>query len=696
MTLLRARLAWVTSSANSLLRRTRTHSRTRRSLRARTVMILLAALMIGNAAMALAADGDATDTLTNTWGLKDSSGISIEAFKLHYETEGMLESVTLGPGVFFAQLGWNAYVQSVSAVLWGQRWEMELQLLDLLDPVASTVAGVLASTITRLGLVALAMALAVIGALQIINRGNTARGLVEIFIAMLIAAAAWQNIGGVILADVTGPGGSIWQARDLGSAISAEIATGGSRASSGDTSLSATQEVDKTNQKLVDALIRSPHQLLQYGAVLDVQDSGKCKEAYDTAMKSGGGEKATEAVIGCDSKYEATVKDPMMSLTNMPVVLSGSYVTLLPLLVLLLGFCGGIAWALWESVMITWGLLKGVVPGSARGDFVVNIMSVLMALGTIILTLAGSGIVASVIQAILEAGTEKLGIIPTYWILLIVSALMSLWALAKLLSARKSARKIGEKTAKSLAPQAKAMSSSAPKIGIGTVAKPAVAMWTANRISGGRLNPLSQSKTVADGQSTGGVALGTLGRAARGAGKVAGGSVALALKGTVGAPVYLPRAAGAAKATATRAKANTREAIARKVDGARLQGMYAQDKATAFAHEYTTNVKTGAAWVKRQARGKNIPTVQEQQHPQGVRRDSALTPQTGRASSRSDNSRVRPAPAPRNGRQHVRAPQGGTPSAIKTAPSRTPTLNQQNLAAARAARPAPVKTGARR
>lgn len=715
-----ARLTWIASWMRSKLRRLRTHKGTRQKVRRRLVATLLLLLTVGGAAAAYAADAaPGGNTLVDPFGLKDSAGIPVGAFGLNFETEGMLESATMGPAIFFAQAAWGLYISQISAVLWGLRWAQGLQLLDALDPVASVLFGVLASTITRLTLVAVALALGVLGAVMTIYRGRTARGMIEIFLAMLIATAAWQNVGGILLADVTIPGGVIWQARDMGSQIGAEIATGGSHAASGNTALSPMDEVDKINQGMVDALVRTPHQLLQYGAVLDVaQDGGKCKTAYDTAMKTVQGTQSldtTKAVTACDPKLAAQVKDPMSSLLGMPVVLLGGTISLLPLLVLLCAFVFGLCWGLWESVKFAWALLCAILPGAGRVQLVTSLMSIGYAVGLIVLSLAGTGLVALVVSKLLSTGTKTLGIVQTFFVLFLVMAVATVFLIIHLARARKSARKAADRVAKAVAPEAKSMSNSAPKIGLGTFVKPAAGLWAANRVSGGRLAQAMPGGEAGGGSKARRGIVPTAGRIAKSTGKVTVGGVGLALKGTVGAPVYLPRAVGSAKKAATNAKAQVRTKLANTTSSVRQRGADSTARARAFGAEYAGNVRTGTDWVKNRATPTPKPTLQDQLHPTSpgaaapkTRTDAPPTRAAGQASqSTSTRATTRPAQRASKAVPTAGVPGSSQPSAITTStPKRAPkkaSLNEQHAASLGHARPAspaagrpsPVKIGKR-
>lgn len=711
MTLLRARGAQAHSKVRSLLRRTRTHRRTRMRLRRRAVGILLAVTILVPGVAYAATNGPGNPFLA-PWTVTDSAGIPVSAYGgLAYDTGGFLEDITLGPASFFMELFWGCYVLAVSALLWLWKWCQQLQILDMLTPLAWVVGSVLQATIVRMTLVALASSLAVIGALGIMHKGNVVRGMLEIFLALLIGAAAAQNVGQVILADVTRADGGIRQARDLGAQLGAEIATGGSNAASGQVGLDAMAEVDKTNQKLADALIRTPHQLLQYGAVVDTEDSGKCKDAYDKAMKTnGGGDKeSTQAVVACDAKYEEAVKSPLPALIGMGIIVAGSLTALMPTGVLILGFLIGVIWALWESVSITWGLLAGILPGQARVNLAAHILYVLMALGIIVFSLAFNGVVSVVTAAVLDAGQDQVGVIPTFLLLAVIMLVVTGLLVSWLFQARKRARNAAKRMGKAVAPQTKAMTPSAPKITASTVLKPAAATFAASRMLkqqqpnrlGTGASPAGPGHEAAAQSRPG--PLGAAGRVASGTKKAVIGGTTVALKGTIGAPVYLPRAVGAAKAAAADAKERTKASVKDKVDTARLRGMYAQEQAQEFTQEYTGNLKKGAAWVKRTTRGSTPAPVQEQLHPQSQPPAqpaptspsvAAATTTLPRSSRATGKTRASAAAAPTRRAPQVTPPAGSSPVTTRQG-AKGATLNEQYAATRATSTPSPVRAGRR-
>lgn len=609
-TLLAVRAWQLTGRARGGLRSYRRRPRTRRRGRLLIAAAAVVAVQLAGAAAAMAADGAVTNPWLDAFGIKDSTGIATGAYNLSLGGAGGMSMSALSDGVarLLALLGWYLYVLLVTLGLWIFDWALQMKILAILDPVAAIIHDVLGSVIGRIGVVGVLLALAWASTVHYIGRGKTAAALMSFIVSLLMAAFVASPA--IDLPHVmVGPTGAVSSARDFGLRVVADITSAGAPAapaasvaavgpaaapageSAADPAAPDAASADSdavraaTSAKLATALIRKAHQMINYGSVID---GTKCEEAYNGILKTDAGSDEARSTMGeCNKKYATAADSPMFALFGTVFVIPGGVLVATICLVFAGVLSVLVGMALWESAMFLLEVLKGILPGESRTGMLMKLGIIGAALFFIVLVLIGVGVFVLVIDAVLGQSTNAiLAFVLIDLILIVVLVVL----VAALISARRSGRRVGARIGKALSPE--------PHAGV----------------SGGRAAPMQQAAgLVGQHVSTrralrkelgGGARVGTPGpagqepasRLARVGGAVAGtvkatGTVAkVGLASTIGAPVYAPRAYGAAK----KAMAAKKVAFAARIEKAKAAAAHKRDDAVAFGAEYAHNVGVGA------------------------------------------------------------------------------------------------------
>lgn len=595
--------------------------RARRRGRGALALVALVALQVAGAGIALAADDAA---VVNPWlaafGVKDSAGIATGAYQLSLGGAGGVSMAAMGDGVarLLAQLAWFAYLLLGTLGLWIFDWALQLKILEALDPVVAVIDSVLGSVIGRIGIVAALIALAWLLAVLYMVRGKTVAALLSFLVSLMMAAFVVSpaiDLPGTMV----GPSGGVALSRDFGLQVVAEITSAGAASMTtqpvtgtptggSDESAKAAAVRSATTSKLATALIRKAHQLVNYGSVID---GTECEQVYTDVLKANAGSDEARTKLGeCDAKYAAAADAPMFALFGTVFLLPGG--------LLVAGICvifAGVlsvlvGMALWESAMFLIEALKGILPGESRTLMAVKLAIIGACLVFVVLVLMGVGVFVLVIDAVLVQSSNPIIAFVVIDLILLVAVIA---LIAAMISARRSGRRIGERMGRSMSPD--------PHAGV----------------SGGRAVPMQQAAAIAGqhiatrralskglgGQQTGDVRAGAaegeskersglakVGGAAVGTVKAAGAVTKFGLASTIGAPVYVPRAYGAAK----KVMAAKKVAMAGRLDQAKAKAGQKRNDAVAFGREYAHNLGvaarvTGVTKAARYAAHKSRPAV---------------------------------------------------------------------------------------
>jgi len=173
----------------------------------------------------------------------------------------------------------------------------------LLDPARQVAQTWQTNVIDRLGLPAFLLTLAGLWCGLLILRGRTSRGWGELGFSVVIAAVAASVLAQP--ADLLmGNDGVLGKTRDTSMALASITATTGS---------SDAQQPDKVAQPLqnvlLDTFIAKPHQMLEYGVVMDDKVPAPCRKAYADLVS--GKKTQTQSTAGAVLQATSPLADAM-------------------------------------------------------------------------------------------------------------------------------------------------------------------------------------------------------------------------------------------------------------------------------------------------------------------------------------------------------------------------------------------------
>src|SRR5690606_11066498 len=212
-------------------------------------------------------------------------------------------------------------------------------------------------------------------------KGRYAGGFMELLIGCLIAALATTFLANP-MATIGGEQGVIMQSRDAGMDIATGFATEGA-------SFQRDSQVirDGLKGQLVDTLLRAPHQIINYGSVID---GTGCEDTYTDNV---GREDAVEAIGGCDAAYEeaASTVDAGTVVSTLSLLTTGFVFLLLSVVIV-----GGTIFAVlllgWSAIKLLWQLPVGVISSGTRAQLFRTFASV--GFGCILVAMATMFLVA--------------------------------------------------------------------------------------------------------------------------------------------------------------------------------------------------------------------------------------------------------------------------------------------------------------
>lgn len=572
------------------------HRRINRSrvtrMRARVVSILLLAVVLVLGPI-VAAFADAGDGASNPWmsafGTKDSNGMTVSAYALSIDEGGATDPGKAATAFVLKQM-WDVYRMWVSIALWLFDWALQFKFVDTLAGPLEMVAEALQRTTGQVHPVPMLLTLAGAFCAVWIMSGQAAKGLGGLLTALTAATLLTTALANPV-AVISSEDGAIHMAKEAGISLSSQVLTNGESSSSDPEELR-----EHSTGALVDTFVRIPHQMINYGSVID--NDKKCVKVYDKALKENkeaDSDDPREAMKDCKKSYGETAESPGTGLTGMIFLAPSGGMLCLLILIFAIALIVVTAIVLFEAAMVTWNLLKATgLPGSGTTALAVAVCVMFVGLGMLIALLFGAGVYLLLLKNVLAQEENFAVAIVLLDLFLIIAVIVLLITIAR---ARSKGRNLGEKVSKGM---------NSPKpgnvgTGIGTAKSMAshaaapVASMAAHR---GAMSRGNQGTGDASGGSNGAAPQprrsgSTVGAIAKGTGKATVGAAKLGLASTVGAPVYAPRAVGASK----KALAARRE---------RLQGKFAESKAAvgakvqkktsdakSFGKEYAHNV--GAA-----------------------------------------------------------------------------------------------------
>lgn len=543
--------------------------------------------------------GGGANPFLQAFAVQDSRGNPIGAYELSIGGDGF-GNVTGTVAKFFAITGWDIYRFWVALALWVFNFAMQFELLEVLNPLADTIARVLQHTIIQLAVVGVLLAIAFLWAVVTIGNGRTGAGLAEMFIALFLASLVSSPLVNPV-GLVAGPDGALASSRDLGVAIAHNITTGAATTSS-----PGSEELQRqTTGVLVDAFVRLPHQLVNYGAPIGADSA--CGSTYEKVIAEGPyGTKPTarEAMGRCQKGYQEAAESAQSALLS--VIGCGFLGFFLAVVAVAfgVGMTALMMLVVYEAGKLVIALAKGIIPGSARGDMLAAAGIIAVGCLTIVGTLIGVGFYILLMRRLFaeDTGWDPVVTFAVLDLCLLVGLALLIRAFA---SARASGRRMGQRAARAMSPSSRR---------IPEPARPGALSSTVRAVGGHALQRRVLTKALHGGATLGaGIPggaggpdrssrLASVGGVAAGLGGAALSVAKIGLASTVGAPVYAPRAAAAAKV----ALAARRQDLTGALDQARAAAHGKAEQARAFGSEYTHNLGAAARFAGRVSRATNL------------------------------------------------------------------------------------------
>jgi len=326
--------------------------------------------------------------------VNDSRGISIWNYELSLDRgDGLIPS----PGKMFwsalVDLAWGPYRGVIAVIIWIADWVFSLSWLDTVAAPFLTVGDAMQTVVNQIGVGPTFLLVTLAATSLWVAHGRWATGLWEITVSLLIGALA-VGIFANPVRKVVGPDGWIATTQANGQELAA-VLTG--------------QDPDDAgaalSKAMVDAFIRKPAQLINFGEVLD---GGPCEQAYTKVTQAGpyGGESIIrDAVKDCNSDLGEYAENPSIGMATSAIVLAPGA----GFLALLIGSIAGSVLVagvtvLWEGAKGSATMLVGTLPGAARGPFFMAVGTVSTRLALLFISSVFLGLVTMLVDALLASG----------------------------------------------------------------------------------------------------------------------------------------------------------------------------------------------------------------------------------------------------------------------------------------------------
>jgi hypothetical protein len=313
----------------------------------------------GAVVVAAANDDEGATTTDNPMGfeLTDSSGISV--WDMNLSTS---KGSSWNPGDWDKRMwasvmdgAWASYRIVAAVEIWVLNWALTLDWMDWILTPMRGLSDLVQGFMDQLGLMPLMMiVLAVVVSFWLL-RGRYAGGIVELLIGCVIAALAVGALSDP-MDTIAGDNGMLVQGRDAGVEMAAAVASG---------QVDGQTDVDEYRNglttSLVDTMIRTPHQIINYGQVID---GTGCEDAYNDAVA---GDDARSKIGDCNEALGdyADSPDAMKAMTVLSVLPTAYFLFIFSMLLVTLVLVTVLG-AAWTAVRMIPQLVMGVVPGSSR------------------------------------------------------------------------------------------------------------------------------------------------------------------------------------------------------------------------------------------------------------------------------------------------------------------------------------------
>ncbi|MFF7705470.1 hypothetical protein [Streptomyces lydicus] len=691
--------------------------------------------------------GIGKDDLLDSFHVTDGHGVPVSAFKVDAES-GEWSDWDLKVEEWLTSLLFMCIKWLVAFACWLLTWALGFKLASLfLKPALAVSDSLYSSVLIQLGLPGLFLAFSGTVAAWHLLFGDRSRGWGELTASLLISALAVTSLSSPPQM-LLGPDGAVGKARDLGVAVAAIVV--GDEDPTGHSADAVTGITAPITDELVNAFVVQPSMVLTYGQTFTDDTKDKCASQFtssrittafvnqqvaqqakaikdmpgagDILLPGVGGkiddlvrDKAAQWGVDTfgtrpDAKFEkACVSGDAKEAKKASVdKLTGAFFMLLAALlvcVLIIGLAGGYlaaqVWLAAEAMLLRCALIAGTLPGPGRAWLWSRGAAIASGLALLIVLVVGLGVFVVAVTAVVSAAPADVpgGIVVRFVTvdILCVGALIFRKRLIRKshqMAARLKTRVGASKLGGAAAPSDLGSSGGGGRRGtLGKIGGAALMLGLMAATGG-------TAGAVGGGLGRAGSARALTGRLANGARSLARGAERtvragartgmragrVGLKGTVGLPVYGPRAA--------RRTAAAVQAVPGQVTGAATQLKDRLDAAREtyepqvrdFADEYWRGI--GGRWISNRVRARRgLPPLPTRPAGRSARRTTGpLSPAAHRAPGRPLNPT--PAASPRRSRRPQVVPQRPlTPPASSQQASLQQRLHRIRTRAAAANRP---------
>lgn len=315
--------------------------------------------------------------------LEDTQGVAVDRFTLQWDTGSPWNPLNVDSEIFSTLAGmfWVWYRDMVAVQVWVLDWVLGMDWLGyILAPLAG-LSIIVQGMIAQIGLLNLMLIILAFVVGFWLLKGRFAGGFMELLIGCLIAALATGFLANP-MATIGGDQGVIMQSRDAGMDIATGFATDGASFERDSTVIR-----DGLKGQLVNTLLRAPHQIINYGTVID---GTGCEETYTENV---GRDNAVDAIGGCNEAYQeaASTVDAGTVVSTLSLLTTGFVFLLLSVVIV-----GGTIFAVlllgWSAIKLLWQLPVGVVSSGTRAQLFRTFASV--GFGCILVAMATMFLVA--------------------------------------------------------------------------------------------------------------------------------------------------------------------------------------------------------------------------------------------------------------------------------------------------------------
>ncbi|MDR7383327.1 hypothetical protein [Promicromonospora iranensis] len=315
--------------------------------------------------------------------LEDTQGVAVDRFMLQWDTGSPWNPLNVDSEIFSTLAGmfWVWYRDMVAVQIWVLDWVLGMDWLGyILAPLAG-LSIIIQGMIAQIGLLNLMLIILAFVVGFWLLKGRYAGGFMELLIGCIIAALATGFLANP-MATIGGEQGVIMQSRNAGMDIATGFATEGASFQRDSTVIR-----DGLKGQLVDTLLRAPHQIINYGTVID---GTGCEDTYTENV---GRENAVDAIGGCDEAYQeaASTVDAGTVVSTLSLLTTGFVFLLLSVVIV-----GGTIFAVlllgWSAIKLLWQLPVGVISSGTRAQLFRTFASV--GFGCILVAMATMFLVA--------------------------------------------------------------------------------------------------------------------------------------------------------------------------------------------------------------------------------------------------------------------------------------------------------------